>query len=229
MRWVPILAIFFVAWARAGDLTIHVPAEQKVISAQATSHGETVTGKVAADGIHFDKLKPGAKYDITLESSDGHVDQGVDSGWYDDEAPDPKTAAMDDDDRQQIQSILKEIKSFYDRTESIAMWGDHDRAVVLVQRIRETKFHSAKDGEAIWRVELWYLNNEAGGWAKINQQDRMLRRERFESSAKMNAEIAKIRWRPELGGVKVEKDQNRTIELQELTIHNATTHKEAPR
>ena len=221
--------IFFALAACAGDLTIHVPAEQKVITAMATSHADTVTGKVAADGIHFDKLKPGAKYDITLECADGHIDQGVDSSWYDDEQPNPKTAAMDDDDRQQIQSILKEIKSFYDRTESIAMWGEHDRAVVLVQRIRETKFHSAKDGEAIWRVELWYLKNEAGGWAKINQQDRMLRRERFDSSATMNEEIAKIRWRPELGGVKIQKDQSKTITLRdELTTHNATTDKEAP-
>jgi hypothetical protein len=209
-----IATIFFVVSAHAGELTIHVPTEQKVIGAKATSQGETISGKVVTDGIHFDKLKPGAKYDIMLESSDGHIDQGIDSGWYDDEEPDPKTTAMDDDDRQQIQSILREIKSFYDRTESIAMWGDHDRAVVLVQRIREAKFHSAKDGEAIWRVELWYLKNEAGGWAKINQQDRMLRRERFESSAKMNQEIARIRWRPELGGVKVEKDQTKTITLE---------------
>src|SRR5439155_19530657 len=103
---------------------------------------------------------------------------------------------------------------------------DHDRAVVLVQRIRESKFHSDKGGEAIWRVELWFMKNEAGGWAKVNQQDRVLRRERFESSAKMNAEIAKIRWRRELGGVKVEKDQTRTIQL-ELTTHNDTGHREA--
>lgn len=217
MRWVVTVMMFLVAWAHAGELVIHVPVGEKIINATASAQKETVSGKITADGIHFDNLKPATSYDITLESSDGHIEQGVDTSWYDDESPDPKTAAMDDDDRQQIQSILKDIKSFYDRTEAVAIWGDHDRAVVLVQRIRESRFHSAKDGEAIWRVELWYLRNEAGGWAKIAQQDRVLVRERFESSAKMNQEIAKIRWRPELGGVKVEKDQTKSITLEPVS------------
>jgi hypothetical protein len=141
----------------------------------------------------------------------------VDSSWYNSEKPSADAGAMDDDDRRQISSILKDIKSFYDRTEALAVWGDHDRAVVLVQRIRDSKFHSDKGGECIWRVELWYLKNEAGGWAKINQQDRVLRRERFDSSAKMQQEIERIHWRPELGGIRVKKDEIRTIDLPAAT------------
>src|SRR5206468_11061428 len=112
MPSVALVTIFLVASAGTGNLTIHVPAEQKVVAAKATSGADTITGKIASDEIHFEKLQPGAKYDIAIESSDGHVDQGVESDWYSDEAPDPKTAAMDDDDRQQMQSILKDIKSF---------------------------------------------------------------------------------------------------------------------
>jgi len=32
--------------------------------------------------------------------------------------------------RNQIGSILKDIRSFYDRTEALKIWGNHDRAVV---------------------------------------------------------------------------------------------------
>jgi hypothetical protein len=203
----------FATIARAGEVVVKVSSDIHVAHASAKSAKESVTGSIAADGIRF-KLQPNTKYDITLERTDGQVEQGVDSGWYDSEEADSKTAAMDDDDRQQIQAILTEIKSFYDRTEALKTWGDHDRAVLLVQRIRESKFHSDKGGEAIWRVELWYMKNEAGGWAKIAQQDKLLRRERFDSDAKMKQTIDKIIWRPELGGVRVEKDQTKTIVLE---------------
>ena len=194
-----------------GEVVVRVSPSSRIVHASAKSAKESVEGKVAPGAIHF-TLQPDDKYDITLESADGHIDQGVDSSWYDSEAADPNTAPMDDDDRQQIKSILTDIKSFYDRTESLAIWGDHDCAVVLVQRIRESKFHSDKGGEAIWRVELWYLKNEAGGWAKISQQDRVLRRERFESSEKMKQTTEKISWLPELGSVRVGKGETKTIE-----------------
>ncbi len=214
MRVAILLTLLLGSLADATELVIHMPTTVHLSVATAKSSAGTVTGTIAADGVHFTTLKPNVKYDITLESPDGHIDQGVDSGWYDSEPADPNAAPMDDDDRQQIHSILTEIKSFYDRTESLETWGDHNRAVVLVQRIRDSKFHSDTGGEAIWRVELWYLKNEAGGWAKVNQQDRVLRRERFDSTDKMKQTIEKLDWRAELGGVKVEKDQTRTITLE---------------
>jgi hypothetical protein len=214
MRVAILLVLLLGPLANASELVIHVPTTTHVSVATAKSSTGTVTGTIAADGVHFTTLKPGEKYDIALESADGHIDQGVDSGWYDSEPADPNAAPMDDDDRQQIHSILTEIKSFNDRTESLETWGDHNRAVVLVQRIRDSKFHSDTGGQAIWRVELWYLKNEAGGWAKVNQQDRVLRRERFDSTDKMKQAIEKLDWRAELGGVKVAKDETKTVELK---------------
>jgi hypothetical protein len=213
VHWIIFIILLLTPIISAGEVIVHTPTDSKVVHASAKSAKETITGTIAADGIHFD-LHPGAKYDITLEHADGKIDQGVDSGWYDAEPASPNAGPMDDDDQQQVRSILTDIKSFYDRTEALATWGDHDRAVLLVQRIRESKFHSDKGGEAIWRIELWYFKNEAGGWAKISQQDKVLRRERFDSSEKMNQTIQKITWRPELGGV---KDQSKTIELAPAT------------
>jgi hypothetical protein len=164
-------------------------------------------------GVRFAKLKPDVPYTIVLELADGTAERGVDLGWYNSEKANPDAGALDDDDKQQINSILKDIKSFYDRTDALAVAGDHDRAVVLVQRIRDSKFHSGAAGECDWRVELWYIKNEAGGWAKVNQQDKLLRRERFDSSAAMKQTIDKIHWRPDLGGIRLKKDEVKTIEF----------------
>ena len=210
MRWAPLILFMIVPWTRGEDLIVQLPAGTHISAASAKSASTTVSGTTAADSVHF-KLQPSVKYDITLQTADGRVEQGVDSGWYDSERPDPTAAPIDDDDRQQIQAILTDIKSFYDRTEAIATWGNHDRAVLLVQRIRESKFHSDKGGEAIWRVELWYFKNEAGGWAKVSQQDRVLRRERFDSSDEMKKTIGQIAWRPELGGVQLETGKTKSI------------------
>jgi hypothetical protein len=213
MRLACIALLLLVTAARASELTVQVPADAKVTGASAKSSSETVQGTIGNNTIHF-KLRPDVKYDVRLEFADDHIGQGVDLSWYNSEPADPQAAVLDDEDRKQIQAIL-DIKSFYDRTEALDIRGDHDRAVVLVQRIRDSKFHSANKDESIWCVEVWYLKDEAGGWAKVSQQDRVVRRDRFASAKEMKETIERIHWRGELGGVVLKKDESKVLKIEE--------------
>ena len=57
--------------------------------------------------------------------------------------------------------------------------GHGDRATALVELLRTKEYHSAKPGELIWRVELWYFQYSHGSWERITETDRVLRRERL--------------------------------------------------
>jgi hypothetical protein len=80
--------------------------------------------------------------------------------------------------------------------------GNHNRAVMLVTEERTSAFHSDKGDEIIWRPELWYFQNNHGGWEKVLQTDRVLRRERFTTQKEYHAVVDKLKWVAELGGLK---------------------------
>ena len=49
---------------------------------------------------------------------------------------------------------------------------------MLLELMRTRRFH-ASAGAVVWRVELWYFQNQFGGWEKLPNQERVLRRERI--------------------------------------------------
>ncbi len=103
------------------------------------------------------------------------------------------------------------------------MSGDHDRATLLVRFLRTSDFHSDAGGEVIWRVELWYFKNEHGGWAAINNVNKVLRRERYASEKEYTAATSKIQWLPTLGGITLTKAAaEKTIDLTHPTTAPAT-------
>jgi hypothetical protein len=120
---------------------------------------------------------------------------GVDMSWYTPAKPDPQP--LSDDDRAQIKEILT-VPSFYDRTVLLKLAGDSQRAVGLMELIRDRDFHAGK-GEVIWRAELWYFEFENGGWAKVSQQNKVLDRQRFASADDYAAFVSNIRFVPKLG------------------------------
>jgi hypothetical protein len=136
---------------------------------------------------------------------------GVDMSWY---APVAEAAAkpgeLDDGDRKAIQGICT-VPSFYDRCEILLLQGDADRAVGLMQLVRDRDFHAGK-GEVIWRAELWYFEFQNGGWAKVSQQNKVLDRQRFASREKYLEYVRPIRFVPKLGGIKA-SDKDTRIEL----------------
>jgi hypothetical protein len=154
-------------------------------------------------------LLPETPYDLTLTLADGTVLQGVNLSWYGLDAPKAGAAPLADDDRKAIAGLLKNPKAFENKQNVRFISGDENRATVLVELIRDKDFH-ASGGNIIWRVELWYFENQFGGWAKIAQQSKVLRRERFKDQKAFDAATSKIKWIPQLGGIKLAKDKPTT-------------------
>jgi hypothetical protein len=203
------------ALAPASTLTV-MTSGNEFSSAAATGSSEgskSVAGKITKDRIVFDKLLPGEHYDLTLTNAAAEITRLVDLSWYSDAAADPKAAPLDDEDRAAIKAILTDIKTFTNKNQIVTLVGTGERAVGLVELIRDTDFHANKGGEIIWRMEVWYFENQAGGWAKVQQQNRLIERVRFESSEAMEKYRKSIKWIGLPWGLKMERGKDATITL----------------
>jgi hypothetical protein len=234
MRFLPIriplaiLAIAFLSAIALADQTVklivqfspdwHVAAAE----VQSSEKSPPVSGKVSRDGATFADLNPGSRYDVRLTLADGRVLQGVGMDWYNADPPDPDAEALDDDDRQQITQILN-TPSFFNQNDLLFLRGNHDRAVALVQLVRDQPFAGETTSQVVWRVELWYMKNEHGGWVK--ESDRVVRRERFDDPGKFHQATDKLIWVVELGGITVPADRFLTVIAPEIPATQATTEK----
>src|SRR5207302_1307579 len=118
-----------------------------------------------------------------------------------------------DDDREQIRATVQDVQAFENKRDILQLKGDHDRAVALLRLVRDKDFYNGK-GEVVWRMEVWYFKNEAGGWSAVGQQQKVLRRERFKTADAYKAATESIRWLPELGGIRIGKDEpKRTVNV----------------
>lgn len=191
------------AGQKTGVLRVQTPVNMDVVAAtvQAEWGKETATAAIDGRTITFQNLAADEPYAVKLELRDGAVVQGVDMSWYNEEPAKPGAGELSDDDRAAIAQVVA-IPSFYNRSEILAEQGDHSRATVLVQLVRDKDFYNG-NGQAVWRVELWYFQQEFGGWEKIGQQNKVLRRERFQSREAFAAALTKLKWEPRLGGIRI--------------------------
>jgi hypothetical protein len=192
------------AGQKTGVLRVQTPGNMDVVlaTAQQEEGKESVRGAIDGPRITFENLAADEKYAVKLELRDGIVVQGVDMGWYNEEPDKPDRGELSDDDRTAIAQIVA-VPSFYNKSDILAVRGNHDRATVLVQLIRDKDFYNG-NGQAIWRVELWYFHQEFGGWEKVAQQNKVLRRERFQSRELFSAAVAKLKWEPRLGSIRID-------------------------
>jgi hypothetical protein len=200
--------------AAGSELVLETPTDVKVASAIAVAPQMKLetAGTVAGSKITFANLLPATRYDIRLTLANGQVLQGADLSWYSDEPLPNNARPMDDDDRKQIQDLFDGIKGFENKRTMLLISGNHERATVLAELIRDTAFHSDKGGEIIWRIELWYFKNQHGGWEKIAQTNKVLRRERFTKKEEFEKASA-TKWLAELGGIRVAKDEKKLVKL----------------
>jgi hypothetical protein len=206
--------------APANDLVLklpELPAGKQVKSAVAVAPALKleVQGKTDGRTVTFTKVLPDTAYDLRVTLSDGTVVQGVDLGWYNEEPAGKDAGDLDNDDREQVRAIVQDVPGFYNKRDILMLRGDHDRAVALLRLVRDKDFVNDKGGEVIWRIELWYFKNQNGGWEAVQQQNRILRRERFPSPAARKAAEDPIRWTPSLGGIRVGKSEpTKTVTLE---------------
>jgi hypothetical protein len=226
-RLLLLIALALPGIALAENLEVKLPAGMKVTTAVAAAPEMKLSsrGEVRDGVVHFAKLLPATSYDLTLTLSDGRVLQGVNLGWRSEEAVDPVKNPMTDDDRAAIHELVQPGKDFFNKIDILLLAGDHDRATALVKQIRDRAFHSDKGDEVISRYELWYFRFEYGGWEKVQQGSKVLRRDRFPTHAAFEKTIGPIRWVPALGGITLDKGKDRTLTLQpsDLPAEPSTT------
>ena len=201
--------VLLAAWestAAAASVVVRLPPAARATAATAVATKDatqTRPGTIEGDAVTFAGLTPGVGYDVRLALADGTVLQGVDLGWYSRVPPRPHPDPLTDDDRQRMNDVLAQVLSFFNHADCLLVRGTHDRTVMLVDLRRDSAFHSDTGHEVIWRPEVWYFENHHGGWEKVQQTDRDLRRERFPTAAAYHAVVDHLRWVPELGGLKV--------------------------
>lgn len=201
--------------AMAGSLTVKT-GDLQVASATATASGSgsATQGKAEAKSVVFDRVLPGERYDVSLKTKQGSELRLIDTSWHSDEAADPDAKPLDDEDKFAIQAIVKEIKTFTNHNEIRYLSGTSQRAVAIVECWRDTDFHARKNDEVIWRTEVWYFENQAGGWAKVQQQNRVLDRQRFKSVAAFEAYRKPLKWIGIDAGLKIERGKDAVVEYK---------------
>jgi len=213
---VALLVMLVSTLALAGEMIVlQVPEDMKVKSAVAVVSDpdvkSTSPGAINGHTITFAKLLADTPYNLQLNLPDGTVLQGVNMDWYNEEPAKPDAGEFTDDDRKEITAIINVPSAFINRSDILLLKGDHDRAVVLMQLIRDKQFHSDTGDQVIWRIELGYFKNEYGGWAKISQVEKLLRRERFNSHEEYDKATGKLKWIGQLGGITVKKNQTANV------------------
>jgi hypothetical protein len=202
-----------------GTFEIALPAAVLVRTATAVpvGAGSELLGSVNGSAVRFAQVPAQTRYEVVLTLADGRILRGVDLGWYAPIRPGAATAEpLDDEARAEVRRLFDGIQAFENKRNLLALEGNHDRAVVLAELIRDTEFHSSTGGEIIWRVEVWYFENQHGGWARVSQQNRVLCRERFRTAAEYEGTAGKYRWVPELGGLAVDAGQTLRVEVRDF-------------
>lgn len=205
------------SWAAGGTLRVKVPADVKVASATAVvpSMKLETPGKVDGSTLVFDNVLPETDYAIHLKLTDGTIIEGVNLTWYTEEPAKADAGPISDDDRKELLAILR-IPDFYNKKDILLLQGDHTRAAALVRLVRDKDFYAGQ-GQVIWRIETYYCRNQHGGWEIINQQNRILHRERFKSIEAYKAGTEKLKFSAALGAVRLDKGKSdQTIEISAL-------------
>jgi hypothetical protein len=221
--WIALMSAIAVAAQTGRELVVQFPKDWPVVAAEAqASPNAPIDGKVSPGNARFLDLDSQARYDVKLTLGDGRILQGVDMGWYNADPPAPEAGDLDDDDREQIAAILN-LPSFFNRRDLATLRGNHDRAVALIQLIRDQPFAGDNGQSVVWRVELWYMKNQHGGWVKESAQ--VLRRQRFDNPQQFQQAAGKLTWVPDIGGISVPADSILTVLAPEIPATQPTTAK----
>ncbi|MGH7213585.1 MAG: hypothetical protein ACREIT_02295 [Tepidisphaeraceae bacterium] len=196
--------------ATAGTIVVELPEGLTAKSATlADRDARPLPGRGAIDGqtVRFQKLESDTPHSIVITLADGGILHGADLSWHNEEPANPEAGAMTQDDLAQVNAIVTDVQAFTNKHQILHLRGDHERAVAVLQLVRDREFHADKGGEIIWRIEIWYFRNNNGGWEKERQLNRILRRERFGTREGYDAATKPVKWVPELGGIVLSDEQ----------------------
>lgn len=141
----------------------------------------------------FRDLPGDARYDLCFRTRDGREIEGIDLDFTDRRmvrlaaerrkqlglAPE-RSAPFTAEDVKKLVGFIAAMKDFMEIRRVLYIKGQGIRATMLVELMRTRDFYSKKGSEVIWRVELWYFKNHFGGWDRLANQERLLRRLRVQ-------------------------------------------------
>lgn len=200
---------------KSGQVSGTITPVGKVAKIEAVSRLTLKTYKPASfdkstGRFRFADLPGDADYDVRVTTTDGRTIEGIDLAWIEArmlrlaalrrkqlDMPPEREESFDLDDAKAILKWVEDWKDFMEIKRVLYVNGMGKRATVLVELMRTREFHAA-GGKLVWRVELWYMQNEFGGWDRLANSERVLHRER------------------------ITRDQWRKIDLQyfpELSVH----------
>ncbi len=180
---------------RSGQVAGTITPAGKVASILAVSRLTLKTYRPAsldkATGrFRFADLPGDADYDIRVTTTDGRTVEGIDLAWIEArmlrlaalrrkqlDMPPEREESFDLDDARAILKWVDNWKDFMEIKRVLYVNGMGKRATVLVELMRTREFHAAR-GTLVWRVELWYMQNEFGGWDRLANSERVLHRKR---------------------------------------------------
>ena len=190
---------------KPGKLTGRITPAGKIGTLKALSR---VTGKTYLPAsldkntgeFVFTDLPGDAVYDVCVTTRDGRQIEGIDLEFVDARLgrlaelrrkqlglPRKKKPDFTRRDAEAILKFAADWKDFMDFRRVLYIRGHGDRATVLVELMRTREFynsreHGAETGDLVWRIELWYMEKRGGGWERIPNVERVLRRLRAKPS-----------------------------------------------
>lgn len=184
--------------------TIDRPAEVKAIVAVDRETGKAVAGTLdpATGKFTIAELKLDAPFDLKIDLKSGARLEGVDLSVprsdFEEEQP------LSEDDIKTITATMKTLQTFEDSVEFLAIRGNIQHAVVLVNKTRTKPFYGSKPGEIVWRAEVWRFEKPEETWVK--RQDSLftiLYRERIR---KTDYDAKSVTFDPAIGGLTPSKN-----------------------
>lgn len=112
-------------------------------------------------------------------------------------------------DADEIVKYVRDMQDFMDIRRVLYVQGHGSGATALVELLRTREFYAAR-GQIVWRVELWYFQEQFGGWQRQGKQDRVLLRERL-SGAEWAARH--LEYYPELSVTVDGEGQSKPVEF----------------
>ena len=182
---------------RSGDVTGRIEPADRLRQLHAVSR---VTGKTfrpdnldpRTGSFAFRNLPGDATYDICMTTADGRTMEGIDLDFVDArlvrlaaerrkqlDMPPERQHAFSSEDVRELLAHVRDLKDFMEIRRALYIRGHGRRATMLVELMRAREFFDRKGDELIWRVELWYFENQFGGWERLANQERVLRRRRI--------------------------------------------------
>jgi len=141
--------------------------------------------------FRFGGLPGDATYDLRVTTTDERTIEGIDLSWLDARLlrlaaarrkqlglPPERAEPFTMGDVDALLKWVADWKDFMELKRVLYVRGHGKRATLLVELMRTRAFHAAA-GAVVWRVELWYMKDEFGGWDRIANSERVLHRERI--------------------------------------------------